>query len=81
MCKHLGIIQDIFIRIKRKYPIIEKIQLGSKLNLKMDLMGALYKRTIDYESTDEVQNIEDDGKGKAPKRKNFIKHIRMADRC
>lgn len=77
MCKHLGITQDTFIRLKRKYPIIEKTQLDSKLNLKMDLMGAIYKRAIGYEYTDEVQHIEDDGKGKAPRRKivKTTKHI------
>lgn len=77
MCKHLGITQDTFSRLKRKYPDIAKMQFAAKINLKMDLMGALYKRAVGYEFTDEVQHIEDSGKGKPPKRKivKTTKHV------
>lgn len=69
VCKHLSIVEDIFIRLKRKYPILEKIQVEAKLNLKMNLMGTLYKRAIGYEYTDELQHIENGGEGKAPKKR------------
>lgn len=68
ICKHLGITQSTFITLKRKYPIINEIQLDAKMNLKMDLMGSLYKRAMGYDYIDEVTHIEDNGKGN-PKRK------------
>lgn len=70
--KHLSIEEDTFIRLKRKYPILEKIQVEAKLNFKTDQMGALYKRAIGYEYTDELQHIEDGGKGKVPKKRIVI---------
>lgn len=47
------------------------------MNIKMNLLGALYKRAIGYEYIDEVQHIIDDGKGKAPKRRSVKtkKHV------
>ncbi len=32
ICKHLSKEEDTFIRLKRKYPILEKIQVEAKLN-------------------------------------------------
>lgn len=77
MSKHLGICEDVFIRMNKKYPIIERVQLEAKLNLKRDLVGAIYKRAIGYENMAEVQHIEDGGKGKPPKRRivKSKKHI------
>jgi len=69
MCKHLGITQDTFTRLKRKYPEIEKAQFEAKINLKIDLTGALYKRAIGYDVTEETQHIDDAGKTRAPRRK------------
>ena len=41
----------------------------AKLDLKKDLMGALYKKAIGYETVEEEQFIEDKGKGEGQKRK------------
>ena len=41
----------------------------AKLDLKKDLMGALYKKAIGYELVEEEQFIEDKGKGEQQKRK------------
>src|SRR5690606_34087062 len=69
MCKHLGITQDTFTRLKRKYPEIEKAQFEAKINLKMDLTAALYKRAIGYDVVEETQHIDDAGKTRGPRRK------------
>lgn len=76
MCKHLGIKEDTFIRLKRKYPVIEKALLDAKMDLKKDLVGALYKRATGYSYTDEVHYIEDSG-SKSKKRRvvKTTKHV------
>lgn len=58
MCKHLGITQDTSTRLKRKYPEIEKAQFEAKINLKMDLTGALYKRAIGYDVVEKTQHVD-----------------------
>lgn len=77
MCKRLGITQETFVSLKRKYPVLANIQLESKMDLKMDLMGALYKRAVGYDYVEETQHIDDAVAGRAPRRKvvRTTKHI------
>jgi len=69
MCRHLGIHESQFSRLKKKYPIIEETMVKAKLDLKRDLIGAMYKKALGYETIDEEQYIEDKGSGKEQKRK------------
>lgn len=69
MCEYLKINECTFTRLKKKYPEIDEIQKKAKLDLKKDLVGALYKKAIGYEVVEEEQFIEDRGKGKEQKRK------------
>ena len=55
--------------MKKAHPEIEQAQILAKLDLKKDIMGALYKKAIGYESVEEEQFIEDKGKGEGQKRK------------
>jgi len=77
MCKHLGITQETYAALKRKYPALANIQVEAKLNLKMDLMGALYKRAVGYDVIEETQHIDDAVAGRPPRRKivRTTKHI------
>lgn len=58
-----------FSRLKKKHPEIQKVMDDARINLKMDLIGAMYKRAVGYESVDEEQVIEDKGKGNGQRRK------------
>ncbi len=69
MCKYLNIDTATFSRLKKKHPEIAEIQENAKLDLKKDLMDALYKKAIGYEIVEEDQYIEDRGAGKEQKRK------------
>jgi len=69
MCQYLGVDPKLFITLKSKYPEIGRAQQLAKLDLKRDLMSALYKKVVGFELTEETTYIEDEGKGKAPKRK------------
>ena len=75
MCKYLGISQDSFSRLKRKYPIIAETQLEAKTNLKIDLAGALYKKAIGFEVTEETHHI-DDAHGSRPPRRKIVRNIK-----
>ena len=63
MCKYLNIDTATFSRLKKKHPEIAEIQENAKLDLKKDLMDALYKKAIGYEIVEEDQYIEDRGAG------------------
>lgn len=69
MCKHLGIDEATFSRLKKKHPEIVKEIEAAKVNLKIDLMGAMYKKAIGFQTVDEEQIIEDKGKAGVTKRK------------
>lgn len=69
MCKYLKIDDSVFVRLKKRYPELQAIMDNAKLDLKKDLVGALYKKAIGYEVVEEEQFIEDRGKGKEQKRK------------
>lgn len=69
MCEYLKINEATFVRLKKKYPELEVMQQKAKLELKKDLVSALYKKAIGYEVIEEEQFIEDRGKGKEQKRK------------
>lgn len=69
MCKYLRIDEATFSRMKKQYPKIQEAIDNSKLDLKKELVGALYKKALGYEVIEEQQFIEDRGKGKEQKRK------------
>jgi hypothetical protein len=69
MLVQLGIRDDTFSKMKRKHPEIQEAQDRARYSLKRDLAGALYKKAIGFETTEEYQDVEDNGKGKASKRK------------
>ena len=69
MCTYLNINESTFSRLKKAHPEIEQTQVLAKLDLKKDVMGALYKKAIGYETVEEEQFIEDKGKGEGQKRK------------
>lgn len=69
MCERLNIDEATFSRLKKKHPEIQKVMDDARINLKMDLIGAMYKRAVGYESVDEEQVIEDKGKGNGQRRK------------
>jgi len=69
MCKYLNIDEATFCRLKKKYPEISELQESAKLDLKKDLMDALYKKAVGYETVEEDQYIEDKGSGREQKRK------------
>jgi len=69
MCEYLKINEATFVRLKKKYHELEVMQQKAKLELKKDLVSALYKKAIGYEVIEEEQFIEDRGKGKEQKRK------------
>lgn len=69
MCERLSINEATFSRLKKKHPEIQRAIMDAKLDLKMDLMGVMYKKAVGYTSVDEEQIIEDKGNGGATKRK------------
>lgn len=69
MCERLSIDEATFSRLKKKHPEIQEVIDSAKINLKMDLMGAMYKRAVGYETVDEEQIIEDKGHGGQTRRK------------
>ena len=69
MCEYLKINEATFTRLKKKHPELQRVRDEAKLDLKRDLMNALYKKAIGYETVDEEQFIEDRGKGQQQKRK------------
>lgn len=77
MCKRLGITQETFVALKRKYSVLANIQAEAKMDLKMDLIGALYKRAVGYDFVEETQHIDDAVAGRPPRRKivRTTKHI------
>lgn len=77
MCKRLGITQETFTKLKRRYPVLATVQIEAKMDLKMDLMGALYKRAVGYDAVEETQHIDDAVQGRPPRRKivRTTKHI------
>ena len=69
MCTYLNLDEATFTRLKKKHPELDEAFHKAKLDLKKDLMGALYKKAIGYELIEEEQFIEDKGKGEQQKRK------------
>lgn len=69
MCTYLNLDEATFTRLKKKHPELDEAFHKAKLDLKKDLMGALYKKAIGYELVEEEQFIEDKGKGEQQKRK------------
>lgn len=69
MCEALHIREDVFCRLKKKHPEIQKAQDEARFDLKRDLAGALYKKALGFESIEETQDIEDSGNGQKQKRK------------
>lgn len=77
ICQKLGIHETTFMKMKKAHPDIDEAMRNAKLDLKDELVNALYKKAVGYNVTDEIQYIEDQGKGKPPKRKitKTKKHI------
>jgi len=69
MCERLNIDEATFSRLKKKHPEIGQVMESARVNLKMDLMSAMYKKAVGFESSEEEQIIEDKGKGSPAKRK------------
>ena len=69
MCEHLNISEVTFSRMKKKHPDIATLVEASRLDLKRDLVGALYKRAMGYSTVETQQIIEDTGKGNQQKRR------------
>lgn len=69
MCIHLHMEESTFSRLKKRHPEIQAVIDEAKLDLKKDLINALYKKAIGFETVDEEQFIEDKGKGQEQKRK------------
>ena len=69
MCQYLGINEATFSRLKKAHPELEELQMKAKFDLKKDLVGALYKKAMGFETIEEEQFIEDKGKGQEAKRK------------
>ena len=69
MCQYLNLDEATFTRLKKKHPELDEVFHKAKLELKKDLMGALYKKAVGYELVEEEQFIEDKGKGEGQKRK------------
>ena len=69
MAKHLGITTVTMSHIRKKHPDIDEAVARGKLDLKRLLMNQILKLALGYEYTEESQLIEDEGKGKPPKRK------------
>lgn len=69
ICRCLGLTERTMIIMRKKHPDIQDAMDRAKIDLKKELMGAIYKRAVGFEIIDEDQVIEDAGKGKEPKRK------------
>ncbi len=69
ICRSLGISENAFIQMKKKHKDIKDAIDESRIDLKKNLVNAIYKRAVGYETVDEDTIIEDAGKGKEPKRK------------
>lgn len=69
ICRKLGIHETTFLKMKKDHPDFAEAIVNAKYDLKIELVNALYKKAVGYDVTDEVQYIEDQGKGKPPKRK------------
>lgn len=69
LCQYLNLDEATFTRLKKKHPELDEAFHKAKLDLKKDLMGALYKKAMGYELVEEEQFIEDKGKGEQQKRK------------
>lgn len=69
MCEFLGITENTFYQLKQRHPDIQEAMDKARFDLKNDLMGAMYKKAVGYETIEETQDIEDTGKGQKQKRK------------
>lgn len=69
MCERLSIDEATFSRLKKRHPEIGQVMESARVNLKMDLVGAMYKRAVGFETVDEEQIVEDKGRGSPPRRK------------
>lgn len=58
IAQNLGISEKTFIELKKKYPEINKAIIEGEEQLKQDILDALYKRAVGYNTEDEVQNLE-----------------------
>lgn len=79
MCRHLGIREETFISMRKKHPDVQEIIDNSKMNLQLDLMGALYRKAIGAEVTETVQLIEDTKGGKQKRKVNTVKKTLAPD--
>lgn len=69
MAKALGISEEHFIKLKKKHPEIQAAFDKGMLELKKDLVGAMYKKALGYEVTEEDQYIESGATNQKPKTK------------
>lgn len=69
MCEYLKINESTFSRLKKRHPDIQEAINKGKLELKKDLIDALVKKALGFETVEEEQWIEDGGKGEKQKRK------------
>lgn len=68
MAKALGISEDHFLRLKRRHPKIQEAFDKGMVQLKTDLVGAMYKKAMGYEVKETDMIIDDNGKSN-PKKK------------
>ena len=69
ICERLQMDEATFIKLKRKHPEIERLKQDARLDLKRNLIGAMYKKAIGYEVTEEDQYLEEGVSNKANKKK------------
>ena len=68
MAKALGITEEHFAKLKRKHPQIQEAFDKGMVQLKTDLVGAMYKKAMGYEVKETDMIIDDNGKAN-PKNK------------
>ena len=78
ICERLQMDEATFIKLKKKHPEIERLKQDARLDLKRNLIGAMYKKAIGYEVTEEDQYLEEGAGNKGTKKKKahkFKRHI------
>lgn len=68
MAKALGITEEHFAKLKRKHPQIQEAFDKGMVQLKTDLVGAMYKKAMGYEVKETDMIIDDNGKSNSKKK-------------
>lgn len=76
MAKALGITEEYFAKLKKKHPKIQEAFDKGLVNLKNDLVGAMYKKALGYDVKETDMIVDDNGKSNPKKKiRTSTRHI------